>query len=71
MIVSTNGIVCGPLNGPCGNGGAKLKPIGQPAETCRFTVYGTACAFEMMNGPIDGAPLWSTAVPPVALAMSL
>jgi hypothetical protein len=70
VIVSTNGMACGPVNAPVGKPGLKLNPIGQPAETTRSAVYGTSCALAMMNGPIVPAPLSSTAVPPVAVAMS-
>ena len=70
VIVSTNGITCGPVSMPVGKVGLKLKPIGQPAETTRSAVYGTSFALAMMNGPIVPAPLSSTAVPPVAVAMS-
>ena len=70
VIVSTKGIDCGPVNDPVGKVGLKLKPIGQPADTTRFAVYGTSFALFTMNGPIEPAPLSSTAVPPVALAMS-
>ena len=70
-MVSTNGIVCGPVNIPVGKDGLKPKVIGQPAETTRSAVYGTSFAFETMNGPIVPAPLSSTAAPPVAVARSL
>ena len=49
MIVSTNGIVCGPVSDPVGKAGLKLKPIGQPVETVRSAVYGTALALLMMS----------------------
>jgi hypothetical protein len=70
VTVSTNGIVCGPVNDPVGKLGLKLNPIGHPAETTRSAVYGTSSAFATMNGPMVPAPLSSTAVPPVDVAMS-
>ena len=70
VIVSVNATVCGPLKGPYGGAGLNETPTGQPAETCRPTVYGVAWAFAMMKFPIEGAAPESTAVPPVAFAMS-